>query len=976
MSRSAIKILSLLALTAALTTVGCGGPTGIGPDAVAPPPLRIGLDDAGDRWARATLSGLSLEQKVAQLFSVAAPGGYGSSDDPEHRAVLDLVRDLQIGGVIFFQSDPLDQASFVNELQQAAPIPLLISQDMEWGAGMRLRGATRLPTAMAIAATRDPEMAYRAGRVTASEAHATGVRQVFAPVADINLNPRNPVIGIRAFGDRANLAAVLIAEFVRGLQDGGVLATVKHFPGHGRTSADSHLSLPVVRAGLGVLDSTDIAVFQAAINAGVASVMSAHVSYPSIDGRSARPATLSGPIMTALLRDSLGFDGLVVSDALNMAGVARTGSPGDVAVRAVEAGIDMLLMPTDVRSAHRAVVAAVRGGRIAEDRIDQSVLSILRAKATADLHNQRFAPLDEIRGAVGTGANRAFASVLASRAVTLVTPDDDPLPTIRPGDDVLIVSLSERGDADRDAIFRSTLRQRIPLADWTEEALLGGRVGDERTRLARLAGSQEAVVVTISATAGAWQANRGMVAAYRSLIDALVATGTPTTVVLLGTPYALADLGRDPSHVLLTYGAGPAEQEAAAYAYAGEAGIEGRLPVTTGSRYPFGAGVDRAPRAPRPARPEEVGMAGRTASRIDSLIHEAISDRAFPGAAVAIGRGNALVHRAGYGFFTYDSDRRVDPRSVFDLASLTKVIATTTAVMQLYEQGLIELDAPVARYLPEFARNGKDSVTVWNLLTHTGGLIPFRPFYRLGVRSRYGVLGSIYNEELVYEPGTESRYSDFGPILLAHIVEQISGLRFDRYARERIFEPLGMWETGYRPVGRGTFLTAVPTEADDYFRYRILQGEVHDENAWIMGGVAGHAGLFSTLDDLARFAFMIVNDGWVGDEQFLRPETLRLFTTAVDPSRTHTRALGWDTKSPEGYTSAGQRFGPRSFGHTGFTGTSIWFDPDERLFVILLTNRVYPTRNNGRHVSVRPALGDIAHGAIRTARPSPILPGD
>ena len=349
--------------------------------------------------------------------------------------------------------------------------------------------------------------------------------------------------------------------------------------------------------------------------------------------------------------------------------------------------------------------------------------------------------------------------------------------------------------------------------------------------------------------------------------------------------------------------------------------------------------------------------------RMDNLLMSAIEDRAFPGAVVALGRDSILVKMDAYGTYTYRSRRRMRPSSPFDLASLTKVIATTTASMLLFEQGLLDLEAPVARYLEGFDRPDKRDITIRQLLTHSSGLAPFRTFYADSVLTRQAIIDSIYASPLVAKPGGKYRYSDFGMIMMALVIERITGQEFAAWCKSNIFEPLGMTDTGFRQAGVPDS-NIVPTELDDYFRHRLIQGEVHDENAWILGGVAGHAGLFSTARDLSRFASMMVRNGRYDGGQFLKPATIGLFTTVVDTSFS-TRALGWDTRNPfPEPSSAGDYFGPRSYGHTGFTGTSIWIDPDHRVFVILLTNRVYPTRESFAYLPVRREVADITYEAL------------
>lgn len=955
-----------LRLTLGLVIAACALPS------ESPTPVPAPVDQEAEAWVDSTLASLDLAERVAQMFAVHTGGRLINQDPEVWPRVMDHVSRLGVGGVIFFQGAPEEQAALVNQLQREAPIPLLISQDMEWGAGMRLDRASRYPVAMAIAATGDPSLAYDAGFGTALEARAVGVHQIFAPVADVNVNPKNPVISTRAFSDRAGVTAEYVAAFVRGAQDGGVLATVKHFPGHGGTSSDSHETLPVVWSSRARLDSLDLVPFRSALQAGVAGVMTAHVAFPGLGDPADLPATLSRRIVSGMLRDSLGFEGLIVTDALNMEGIAQTGTAAEIAVGAVEAGVDMLLMSTHVDLAHAAIVAAVQSGRIPEKRIAASVLRILRAKASVGLHHRPVVDLDELDDELRSGPQRALESIIAQRSLTLVAGSIVPE---RRGGRVLVVALSERDEED-DLPFLLRLRRDLPGVTLDLVTVDARSASRNREALIRRARGYSSIITLSFLAASTWEQRAGAAAEYRRLLAGINASGRPQTLIVFGTPYLAAALDPMPRGILLAWDRSEAMQVAAAQAIAGRLAVTGRLPITVSETLPFGFGLDQAATGIREAVPEALGLDTATLELTDSLMEAAIHNRAFPGAAVVVGRGDAVAFARGYGRFTYDSGSSISTSSPYDLASLTKVIATTTALMLLVDQGKITLDDPVARYVPEFGRKGKNAVTIRHLLTHSGGLIPFRAFHRQGVTTRRAVLEAIFDEELQYVPGSESRYSDFGPIMLALLIERVTGQPFDQFVLESIFEPLGMGSTGYRLTGRPD-PAVVPTEIDGTFRRRLLQGEVHDETAWILGGTAGHAGLFSTADDLARFAAMMVQGGLVDGRVFIRPETVRLFTTRSDTTGPSTRALGWDTRAlpgdgPVAPSSAGTLFGPRSFGHTGFTGTSLWIDPDTGLFVILLSNRVYPTRNNTRHGPVRSALADLAHGALRSN--DPILP--
>lgn len=929
------------------------------PPLLDPPPTEDELWPGTAGWAQDQLELLTLEQKVSQLFSARATSHFTSEDHPDYQKLIDLVERFEIGGITFFQGDPLEQATLANALQRKARIPLLISQDMEWGAGMRIENTTTFPRTMALGATRDPDLAFKAGYVTAVEARALGTHQVFAPVADVNNNPFNPIINVRSFGEKPDLVADMATAFALGVQKGGAISTAKHFPGHGDTATDSHAALPILPFGMDRLETVELVPFRRLINEGVMSVMTGHLAFPRVEPDSTVPATLSPRVTTEILRNEIGFNGLIVTDALDMAGVTANFSTGQAALRAFKAGADMLLLSEDPDAARAAILRAVESGEISESRIDDSVRRILRAKAWSGLHENVFVDLQNVRRRVASSPHRAVSETIARKSLTLLRNENDVLP-IEDANRILVVTLSDGDDPDVGGYFASELRRNAPQAH-VHTVLLDDRShADDYAAVLDTVSSYDVTVVPAYVYVRSWSGRINLAQKNLDFLNALVQSGPPVVLVSFGNPYIVIGL-EQPDAYVAAYGASEASQLAVADAMFGRSGFSGRLPISIPETYGYGEGIELPPSMPRRGYAAEVGMDGDILRRVDSLMHASIDDRAFPGAAVAIGRSGVLVKLDGYGYFTYEKKRAVTTRSVFDLASLTKVVATTTAAMKLYDEGRLDLDDRVVEYLPEFGQGGKSNVTIRHLLTHSAGLIPFRPFHQLGITDRQALVDSVMAEKLLYKPGSESRYSDLGMITLMLVIEKITEEPFDQWMTKYVFEPLEMYSTRYR--GHRTDTLVVPTEYDAAFRRRLIQGEVHDESAWILGGVSGHAGVFSTAEDLAKFAFMLINGGYVNGRQFLRPETIRAFTKAQDPDR-HSRALGWDTKSPTGYSSAGELFGPRSFGHTGFTGTSLWIDPDQDLFVILLTNRVYPTRENLRITQVRPKLGDIAYRSI------------
>ncbi len=919
-------------------------------------------------WAGRQFRDMTLDEKIAQLFVVRIDGEFQNATTPSYRETVALVEEFGAGGLIFGPGTPMTQIAMANDLQVKAERPLLVAQDTEWGVGMRIDEATSFPPAMAIGATRDASHAYRVGYATAREARALGVHQLYAPVADVNNNPKNPIINVRSFGESPSLVGTMASAFTRGAQRGGTLATVKHFPGHGDTDVDSHINLPVLRFDRGRLDSLELPPFRQVLDAGVRSVMTGHLALPEIAADSV-PATLSRPLTHGLLQEELGFDGLVVTDALNMQAVTRTFGVGETAVRVLEAGADLVLMSTNPHAAHQAVRQAVTSGRIDTTEINDSVRRLLRVKQDLRLHETRRVSLDTTRHRVAQRSHEVLARTVARESLTLLANADSLLPLTPPEQhDALVVTLSDSeypgtGDMfvdrlrDQPAIKTLDTRRLDPRSDSTD-------VNDHLSDVA----DYDVVVVPSFLRVQAWSGSIGLSDMHHDFLEDLADTDTPVAFVAFGNPYAPTGLEPAPDAILAAYGSGEASQRAVAQALGGGSGTPGRLPVTIPGVAEKGAGRQLDPVSPREGPPESVGMDGAQLARLDTLLRSAMLDGAFPGAAVAVGRGPALVRLDAYGYHTYDETKPVQTGTQYDLASLTKVVATTTAVMKLYEADSLALDAPVARYLPDFAQNGKEAVTVRQLLAHSSGLKPYLDPDERGP-TRAALLDTLMAQPLTYTPGTQSTYSGLNAIALMRIVETISGRPFDAFCRTRIFEPLGMDQTGFYDTDVTREWVAPTTDTAGTRR----RGSVHDPMARDMNGVSGNAGLFSTADDLARFGYMLTHEGRIDGRQFLESKTIETFTAQADVPGS-TRALGWDTKSAEGYSSAGDEFSAASFGHTGYTGTSFWVDPAEDLFFVLLTNRVYPDDTADRIAQVRPRAADIVHRAI-DGPPRPLLPG-
>jgi beta-glucosidase-like glycosyl hydrolase/CubicO group peptidase (beta-lactamase class C family) len=939
-----------------------------------------GTASEASKWAQATLHKMSVDEKIGQLLFTTYHGSFTPTDAAAYAQMMHDVNDLHCGGFInITQGSPLGivksqvypTAVLINQLQAKSKLPLLIGADFERGAGMRLDEGTSFPTAMALAAGGNTADAYTMGKITALEARAVGIQWIYAPVSDVNNNPGNPIINTRSFGEDPARVAEYVSAFVRGVEENGGLATAKHFPGHGDTASDSHIDLPVIHANRERLEQLELVPFRAAISAGVGSIMTGHLSVPSLEPDPNTPATLSSHILTGLLRDELHFQGLVVTDAMDMGGITVRYAPGEAAVRAVLAGADALLMPPVPDAAFEGLQAAVRSGRISIERLDASVRRILEAKANLGLDKNRQVDVNAINQKLGSVAWQAEAQEISDRGVTLLRDTQHllPLDGTKPSRALLLAFYADPEpypgeDLERELKSRfdsvTTLRAdtrfinadtlKLPSPDTYDVALL-------------------ALFVRVSDRKG----NVDVPAEQAAFADRIYQSGKPVITLGFGSPYLIERFPQAQTW-LAAFGISDVAQVSIARALFAQIPVRGHLPVTIpGVDMKAGFGLELAAN-PMTVQPMDVRGEALLQPAF-TVIENAVADKAFPGATLAVGyRGKVAIH--AFGNLSYEGNApAVDVRTMYDIASLTKVVVTTTLAAKLVEGDFpvpLDLDAKVERYLPEWvaSANGQDlewrhKATVRHLLTHTAGLPPFKEYWRTS-KSKQETVSRIFAEALDYEPGTKEVYSDLGIILMAEIIERLTGRTLDDLAKAQIFSPLGMKDTTYRPA-KNLWPWIAPTEFDRNLRHRVVQGEVHDENAFTMGGVSGHAGVFSTAPDLAAFCQMLLNGGVYAHHRILKRATVAQFTEP-QPLSNGTRTLGWVV--PTEGSSSGHYFSAHSFGHTGFTGTSIWIDPDRLLFVVLLTNRVNPTRENQKIAQVRPALHDAVMQALGFATPA------
>ena len=911
-------------------------------------------------WVESTLSKMTLEEKISQMLFIWVTSPYLPADATDWMKAEKLVRENKIGGFIFSTGDVYEYAIHINKLQKISKTPLLISGDYEWGLTMRIKGPTAFPKTMALGATRDTNLASQMGRAIAREARAIGIHQNYAPVVDVNNNPLNPVINTRSFGEDKNLVADLSIAMMRGMQSGGLISTAKHFPGHGDTDLDSHLDLPLIKFSKERFDSLELYPFKKIIDAGVQSVMVAHISTPELDGEIDMPGTVSKKIVTNILQDELGFKGLIVTDAMDMKGLTKKFDNGEASVRAVLAGNDILLMVPDVERTIESISDAVAENRISIERINHSVRKILEFKELIGLDKNRFVDVDKINSEVGIYEHIELSKEISRKGIVVLGNENNLLPLEHNKyKKVVDLIIADEISSTIGLPFHNEIKSRVKNSQiiriHPESNRLDFENAIEKINSADLVLVQLHFYTRSAAMTGFLQKEN------IEFLQKVFSTKNPIAVVNFGNPYLAMNFQKLENYIC-TFSSNDFSQKSAATIIFGEDSPTGKLPITIPPHYKFGDGITYNRQSIKIGEPCEVGGNKEEFKKVDELISNAIRDSIFPGATVLAVKNGVIVHNRGYGNLTFEKNSAaVTPKTIYDLASLTKVIATTSAVMKLVDENKISLSDKVSKYIPQFSANGKDEISIYNLMVHNSGLPGWITFYKYFTTPEQ-VLDSIYNTNLIFKTGDSTVYSDLGLITVGKIVEKVSKTSLDKYLDSVFFKPLGMNSTIFNPSVE-LHTRIAPTEIDTHWLKtgKAILGRVHDENAFTLGGVSGHAGLFSTSEDLVKILFMLINDGKYNKKKYLSEKIISDFTNRQ--SEKSTRAIGWDTKNPK-KSLAGKLFSNESFTHTGFTGTMVTVDPANKTILIFLTNRVYPTRTNTKISEIRPKLHDLIFEAL------------
>lgn len=906
------------------------------------------VDSLQIRWVEEKYNAMSLEEKVGQLFVVAA---YSNKDAAHEAEIENLVKNEAIGGLIFMQDDAVKQAELTNRYNKVSKIPLLIGMDAEWGLAMRLKEVGRFPWAMAVGAVEDNDLVKQMGNAIGEQARTMGVNFNFAPVVDVNTNPQNPIIGNRSFGSNVENVSQKGISYMLGMKEKGVLASAKHFPGHGDTSTDSHKTLPVVGHDLARLKSVELAPFQKLIDAGVPAIMVAHLNVPALDN-SGLPSTLSKKIITDLLKNEMHFRGLVITDALNMAGVANAYPAGEVDALAFEAGNDILLFSQNVKTAKQKIIEKISSGEISEERLAESVKKILMAKYFAGLNKPAPVESKDLLANLNKPAYPMLISRLYENAATLIKNEGNLLP-IRDLADLKIAYVPlEEADYE---VFYQNLNFHAPadLVKINSASDISG-LKDYDYVIIGLHKSNETVYKGFKISDNS-----------QSIVKAVSAQNN-TIVALFGSPYGLMDL--DLSQVkaaLVLYQNLDMTQNAAAEIIFGAIGAKGKLPVDVNSEWKYGQSVKtESLQRLGFAVPQAVGMKPEVVSQIDELAQKAIDEGATPGLQIVAAKNGKVIYDKSFGYQTIERKKKVSNKDLYDVASVTKVTATLPLLMEEVDKGALNLDQALGSILPEANQTDKEKLKLREILAHQAGLPPWIGFYKesvnvqnarlyldyysrkqdeehpIKVTDNIYIIGSIKDTimtDILHAPlgPKKYEYSDLGYYLFQEYLEKKYKMPLDSLVQEKLYKPMQMYNTTYLPRNKFDLDRIVPTAKDKIYRNQLLHGFVQDEGAAMMGGVAGHAGLFASAQDLAKLMQMYLNGGKYGGKSFFSPQTIAEFTKDQYPG--NRRGAGFD-KLPDKNNNG--------YGHLGFTGTMVWNDPDEQLVLVFLSNRVNPSVDN------------------------------
>ncbi|QIK59886.1 serine hydrolase [Dysgonomonas sp. HDW5A] len=952
------------------------------------------------QWVDSVYNQMSLDERIGQLIIIHVNGDNGAAN---RQKLVSLIRDQHVGGVLFSKGTPENQARLTNLAQENARVPLMMTFDGEWGLSMRLANTTRFPKNMMLGAVKNDSLIYYYGREVARQCRLAGIQVNFAPDIDVNSNPSNPVIGIRSFGEDPKRVAKLGVAYASGLEAGKVMAVAKHFPGHGDTSTDSHKVLPLIDHSRERLDDVELVPFKKYIDAGLASVMTGHLNIPALDN-SGVPSSLSKPIVTDLLQNELGFGGLIFTDGLAMKGVSVE---KDMSVRAILAGNDLLLGPLNAKKEYEALKAAVADGMLSDSLINVRCRKILEYKYILGLNKLKPVDVDNLSSRLNIPYAEWLCRKLNEEAITLLKNEDKIVP-LKSLDKKKIAAVSL--GAPHNSPFQMTLRLYGDVTCFNAMSIA------ELKKLQPELSQYNTILVSV-------HSNR----VFSSDDIQSVVEGKNSVITFFTSPYSMSRFNnviKNTDAVVLAYENTPFAQEYAAQAIFGGTNISGKLPVTVRGLYAVGDGIETEKTRLGYNLPEEVGIKSSDLDQIEAIVKEGIAQQAFPGCQVLIAKDGVVIYNQSFGSFEYNQAQAVTNEDLYDLASMSKASGTIPAIMKLYDEKKITLQSPLSKYVPQLRDTDKENLTIRQALFHETGLpsiiqyympaidtdsyegrlISYKPldsypalidngaWARTDFKYKSNLISDVpkpgfskrisenlyisdsYQDTILYRiaesklrPNKSYLYSCLNFMLLKEVVEQVSDSDLNTFLQNNFYRKLGAVTSTYNPLTKFDKNMIAPTEQDDFLRKQLLQGYVHDEGAAFLGGISGNAGLFSNANDLAKLYQMWLNLGSYGGEKYLSKETTRLFTTTKSPNSR--RGLGFDKPDPRNNRSSPTA--PQApisvYGHTGFTGTCFWIDPDNNMIYIFLSNRVNPSRTHKKlmTLNIRPRIQSVIYNAMK-----------
>ncbi len=946
-------------------------------------------------WADSVYKSLSIEQRIAQLLMIRV---HTDQHDDYYKKIEDIVKKHNIGGLAFFRGGPERQVQLTNHLQNEAQTPMLIAMDAEWGLSMRLDSTVTFPRQMTLGAIRGERHIYEMGMEIGFQARRLGVHINFAPVIDVNNNPQNPVINIRSFGEcRYNVARKGLA-YMQGMQDAGIIACAKHFPGHGDTDSDSHYTLPVINHPYEVIDSIHLYPFKQLINNGLLSVMVAHLNIPALDNRKNIPSTLSSKIVHDLLQNDLGFKGLVITDALDMKGVSDYYKPGELELAALKAGNDILLLPQDVDASIKVIADALKKGDLSEKYLEQKVKKVLYYKLAVGLNNYKPKSTKNLYQDLNSKRAEVLNRRLVQSSITLIKNDNEILPVKDIG--IKKIASLSIGSAKENPF-------QAMLCNYSDVSLFSIDKNPTDLQISNIVNELKTYdIVIVSVHNNSMSVGRKYGISDQTIkIIKEISSQANTILNLFANPYAIEYLDKktisELSAIIISYQDGKLFEEASAQLVFGGIPAKGRLPVSVPPYFPTYSGIKTpANFRVRFGISEEVGINSEKLNRIDSIVFTGIEKEAFPGCQIAIIKNGAVIYKKSFGYHTYDKKRIVRNSDIYDLASITKIAATTLSIMKLVDENKLEIDKTLDTYIKSLKGTNFEGLKIREILAHQAMLKSWIPFYINTLENNMPsseIYQPHYSEDYPVEvaknlyihkdfkdsifqiikdtPLLERKryvYSDLGFIMMAELIDSITGESIDRFAQNNFYSSIGLRTFGFHPLKNFDESRIIPSENDTLFRKQIVRGYVNDPAAAMLGGVSGHAGLFGNAINLAILMEMINRSGNYGGTQYIMPETIKEFTRVQFAGNKNRRALGFDKPNInlDESSPACESASINSFGHSGFTGTYTWVDPDENLVYVFLSNRTFPNSNNRIIVEldIRTNINQAIYDAIYASR--------